>query len=188
VEIEIISVHWNRFIFELNNDLYAFVLDARGKVQQRMLVEAQLVEDAVETGSGGFGHKGIVEQAVGAARASGGRAGNSQPGRKLFRTARDPLRLRSGQAFGCVVASLREPTTSLRMTNLFHKSLSHTGDLFVAQGFDGVEAGGFDRGQHAAHDSYEAEDCGRPNQSRGVNIEVDIAFVRVFDKGAPKSE
>jgi hypothetical protein len=30
--------------------------------------------------------------------------------------ARDPLRLRSGQAFDCVAGSLREPATSLRMT------------------------------------------------------------------------
>jgi hypothetical protein len=51
MEIEIISVHRNRFIFEVDDDLDAFSLSARREVQQRVLIEAELREDAVEAGS-----------------------------------------------------------------------------------------------------------------------------------------
>jgi len=39
-------------------------------------------------------------------------------GLRCCRDARDPLRLRSGQAFDCAAASLREAAAPLRMTNL----------------------------------------------------------------------
>ena len=63
-----------------------------------------------------------------------------------------------------------------------------TQSLLVAQGFDGIEARGFDGGQHAADDADEAEDHRRPDQRGGVNVEMDIAFAGVFDEGAPQGE
>jgi hypothetical protein len=55
-------MHGNGGVFELDNNFYPFALGAGGKVQQGMLVEAQLREDAVQSRSGGFGHMGIVKQ------------------------------------------------------------------------------------------------------------------------------
>ncbi len=40
MEIEVISVHRNRFIFELDDDLHAFSLSARREVQQWVFVKA----------------------------------------------------------------------------------------------------------------------------------------------------
>jgi hypothetical protein len=54
-------VYWDRRVFELDDDFHAFSFDARREVQQRMLVEAQLVEDSVETGGSSFRHSGIVK-------------------------------------------------------------------------------------------------------------------------------
>ena len=62
VQVEIIRVHRDRGVFELDDDFHAFALGARGEVQQRMLVEAELGEDSVEAGGGGLGHRGIVKQ------------------------------------------------------------------------------------------------------------------------------
>ena len=57
VEIEIIGVHGDGFVFEFNDDLDSVSLRARGKVQQRMLVEAKLGEDSVEARVRGIGHR-----------------------------------------------------------------------------------------------------------------------------------
>jgi hypothetical protein len=65
VKIEIISVHRNGVVFELDNDFHPFPLGTRGEVQQGMFVEAQLCENAVKASGGGFGHKGIVKQITG---------------------------------------------------------------------------------------------------------------------------
>ena len=57
MQIEVVSVHLHTFIFELDDDLDAFAFGACRKVQQWMLVETKLGEDAVKTGIGGFGHR-----------------------------------------------------------------------------------------------------------------------------------
>ena len=48
MKIEIINMYGNGSVFELDDDLNTFTLGARGKVQQRMLVQAQLIEDTFE--------------------------------------------------------------------------------------------------------------------------------------------
>jgi hypothetical protein len=60
VEFEIIGMHGNRGVFELDDQFNAFAFGAGGEVQQRMLVEAELGQDSVEARGGGFGHSGIV--------------------------------------------------------------------------------------------------------------------------------
>lgn len=62
MEIEIVGVHRDGSVFELNDELNSLALGARGKVQKRMLVEFKLSEDSIEASSGGFGHYGIVKQ------------------------------------------------------------------------------------------------------------------------------
>jgi hypothetical protein len=61
VEIEIIGMHGNGRVFELDDDFHPFALRTRGKVQQRMLVELQLGENAVEARVRGFRHRMIVK-------------------------------------------------------------------------------------------------------------------------------
>jgi len=63
VEIEIVGVHGDGFVFEFDDDLNALAFGASGKVQKRMLVEVELGLDAVEARVGGIGHVVIVEQA-----------------------------------------------------------------------------------------------------------------------------
>jgi hypothetical protein len=55
MKVEIIRVHRDRSVLELDDDFHAFAFGARGKVQQGMLVKAELGEDAVEARGGGFG-------------------------------------------------------------------------------------------------------------------------------------
>jgi len=64
MEIEIVRVHGKGGILELNYDFDAFAFGARGKVQERMLVEAKLSEDSIQASRSCFGHKGIVKQAL----------------------------------------------------------------------------------------------------------------------------
>jgi hypothetical protein len=74
MEIEIIGVHGDRGVLELDDDFYAFAFGAGGKVQQGMFVETELSEDAVEAREGSFGHRGIVKQkALGDSRWGRGR-------------------------------------------------------------------------------------------------------------------
>jgi hypothetical protein len=56
VQLETVGVHRDRFVFELDDDLDTFAFGAGGEIQQWMFVEAELSEDAVEAGVGGFGH------------------------------------------------------------------------------------------------------------------------------------
>jgi hypothetical protein len=63
MEIEIVGVHGDGFVFEFDDDLDAVSLGARRKVQKRMLIQAKLGQDAVEAGVGRVGHPGIVEHA-----------------------------------------------------------------------------------------------------------------------------
>src|SRR6266702_6749139 len=46
VQVEIVSVHRNALVFELNDDLDALALGAGGEIQQWVLIQAQLREDA----------------------------------------------------------------------------------------------------------------------------------------------
>jgi hypothetical protein len=62
VHIKIISVHRHGRIFELNNYFHAISLGARGKIQQRMLVKAKLIENAIQASIDSFGHNAIVKQ------------------------------------------------------------------------------------------------------------------------------
>ena len=65
MEIEVIRVYRDGRVFELDDDLHAFAFGAGGEIQQGMLVEAQLSQDAIEAGGCGFGHVGIVRQPAG---------------------------------------------------------------------------------------------------------------------------
>jgi toxin YoeB len=60
MKIEIISVHRNGFIFELDDDLDTLPLGARGEVQERVLIEPELSENAIEARSCWI-HEKIVE-------------------------------------------------------------------------------------------------------------------------------
>ena len=51
MQIEIIGVHGNGRVFELDDDFHAFAFGARREVQQRMLVKAELGEDAIKAGA-----------------------------------------------------------------------------------------------------------------------------------------
>jgi len=62
VQIEIVSMHGDGLIFELNNDLDALTFGASGEIQQRMLVETQLRENSVEAGTSRFRHSAIVKR------------------------------------------------------------------------------------------------------------------------------
>ena len=62
VHIKIISVHRHGWIFELNDYFHAISLGARRKIQERMLVKAELSENAIQASMGSFGHNAIVKQ------------------------------------------------------------------------------------------------------------------------------
>jgi hypothetical protein len=62
MQIKIISMHRHGRVLELNDNFDTVALGSRGKVQQRMFVETELREHAVETGIGRLGHRMIVEQ------------------------------------------------------------------------------------------------------------------------------
>src|SRR4051794_30327281 len=61
MEIEIVRMHWNAVILELDDDLHALVLRACREGQQRMLIQAQLREYAVQSWLSGFAHVRIVK-------------------------------------------------------------------------------------------------------------------------------
>jgi hypothetical protein len=60
MKIEVVGMHGERWVSELDNHFYTVAFGARGKIQQRVLVEAELGEDAVEAGIRGFRHQIIV--------------------------------------------------------------------------------------------------------------------------------
>ena len=62
MQVEKISVHRNRFIFELYDDFYAVAFRTRVEVQERMLIQTQLSKDAVEAGIVCVDHRGIVAE------------------------------------------------------------------------------------------------------------------------------
>ena len=49
MEVEVIGVHGNGFVFELDDDFNALALGARGEVQKWMFVEPQLGEDTIKS-------------------------------------------------------------------------------------------------------------------------------------------
>jgi hypothetical protein len=65
MEIEIVGVHGDGFVLELDDDLDAVSFGAGGEIQERMLVEAELGEDAVEARVCTFGHARILAEGVG---------------------------------------------------------------------------------------------------------------------------
>jgi hypothetical protein len=100
MKIEIVCVYGNGRVFELDNDLSSFPLGARGEVQERMLVETQLSEDAIEAGVGGFGHARIL----------------SEWGKKQTRGRRAEGNVELRGIFDSVTASLCGAVAALRMT------------------------------------------------------------------------
>ncbi len=62
VHIKIIGVHRHGWIFELNNYFHAISFSARRKIQQRMLVKAELIENTIQASIDSFGHNAIVKQ------------------------------------------------------------------------------------------------------------------------------
>jgi hypothetical protein len=62
MHIKIISVHRHGWIFELNNHFHAISLGTRRKIQQWMLVKAELIENAIQASMNTFGHNAIVKQ------------------------------------------------------------------------------------------------------------------------------
>ena len=56
MEIEVVCVDGEVLILELDDHFHAITFGARGKIQQRVLVEPELREDTVETCGGGVGH------------------------------------------------------------------------------------------------------------------------------------
>lgn len=64
MKLEIIGMHWNVGILEPDDDLDPLPLAAGGKVEQRMLVEPQLLEYTVEACVGRLWHKMILTEPV----------------------------------------------------------------------------------------------------------------------------
>jgi hypothetical protein len=61
MQVEVISVHRNGRILELDDELHAIALGASREIQQWMLVESQLSQDAFQAWIAAFGHKCIVK-------------------------------------------------------------------------------------------------------------------------------
>src|SRR5260370_22383979 len=59
VHIKVISVHRHGWIFELNDYFHAISLGACRETQQRMLVEAELIENAIQAVHRTLGDRGI---------------------------------------------------------------------------------------------------------------------------------
>jgi hypothetical protein len=62
MKIEVIDVHGNGGVFELDYDLDAFGFGAGGERQQRMFVELELGLDAIEAWVRGFRHARILAE------------------------------------------------------------------------------------------------------------------------------
>src|SRR5215472_9888311 len=63
-------------------------------------------------------------------------------------------------------------------------ALLRSEELFVAQGFDGIEAGSFDRRQHAADQTNKNQDDGGDQQMHGRDAEIDIAGFSILGHDA----
>jgi hypothetical protein len=62
MKLEIIGMHWNVRVLEFDDDFDAVTLFAGRKVQQRVLVETQLREDAFQANIGGVRHTMILAE------------------------------------------------------------------------------------------------------------------------------
>jgi hypothetical protein len=60
MKLEIVGMYGDVRILELDDDLHAFALAARGEVEQRVLVEAKLGKHAVEASVSRFRHGMIL--------------------------------------------------------------------------------------------------------------------------------
>ena len=48
MQLKMIGVHWNRWIFELDDDFYAFALHLRIEIEQGMFVQTKLIQNALQ--------------------------------------------------------------------------------------------------------------------------------------------
>ena len=64
MHVEIVGVHRDGRILELDNQLHAFALGTCIEIQQRMLIQAELSKDAFEAGIGRRKHQPIMPHNV----------------------------------------------------------------------------------------------------------------------------
>ena len=64
MKIEVVGMNRNAFVFKPDDDLDAFAFRARREVQQRMFVETELGEYAVEARVGVCWHIRIVKESL----------------------------------------------------------------------------------------------------------------------------
>ncbi len=62
MESEVVGMHRNRRILELNYDFYPITVFPSSKIEQGVLIKPKLGEDAIETGTGRSSHQEIVKQ------------------------------------------------------------------------------------------------------------------------------
>jgi hypothetical protein len=62
MQIEVIRMYGNSLVSELNHDFHSFTLGTSRKIKQRMFVQPQLSEDAIQASGCGFRHTSIVRQ------------------------------------------------------------------------------------------------------------------------------
>src|SRR5271167_584274 len=63
-----------------------------------------------------------------------------------------------------------------------------TGSLFVAEGFNGIEAGGANRRDHSADEPDGGQNDDSDDQGEGVNHQANVAGLGMFGHGAVKRE
>ena len=61
MQVKVVSVHRDGWISKLDNQLHTIAPGASGEIQQRVLIKAELSEDAFQTWIVTFGHKCIVK-------------------------------------------------------------------------------------------------------------------------------
>ena len=84
-----------------------------------------------------------------------------------------------------VYAALKRRSSTVILTFVSFPQLSRVfRALFVAEGFDGIEAGGAERGYHAADQAYGNEDNSSYEKSAGSDDEADVSSFRVFRERA----
>ena len=64
MQVEVVRVHRDGGLSELNDDFYALALRLRAEIEQRMFIQAQLIQHALQSAvDRSLSHKRIVEQA-----------------------------------------------------------------------------------------------------------------------------
>jgi len=61
MQVEVVSVHRHGWILKLNDQFDAIAFSASGEVEQGVLVETELSEDALQACMAAFGHRCIVK-------------------------------------------------------------------------------------------------------------------------------